>query len=154
PGGVARDAGSGCTDEVSALVAEVRRSFPELVELYDNNASLQDRTATTGILSCELARQFGAGGCVWRGSRTIFDARQLPGYPPYDRLTFDIPVFDAGDVNARVWVRIREVEQSLGLIDQILRDLPGGAIRAEIDPGSATREGLGLAEAFRGDVLI
>jgi Ni,Fe-hydrogenase III large subunit/Ni,Fe-hydrogenase III component G len=153
PGGVARDAGSGCAVEASALVAEVRRSFPELIELYDNTASLQDRTAATGILSGELARQFGASGYVGRGSGRAFDARKLPGYPPYDRLTFDIPVFDAGDVNARVWVRIREVEQSLRLIDQILRDLPGGASRAEIDPGSATREGLGLAEAFRGDVL-
>jgi Ni,Fe-hydrogenase III large subunit len=154
PGGVARDVGSACAAEVSALLAEVRRSFPELVELYDNTASLQDRTATTGILSGELARQFGAGGYVGRGSGRAFDARKLPGYPPYDRLTFDIPVLDAGDVNARVWVRIREVEQSLSLIDQILRNLPGGAVRAEIDPGSTAREGLGMAEAFRGDVLI
>jgi Ni,Fe-hydrogenase III large subunit len=153
PGGVARDADSRCSEEISDLLAEVRRSFPELVELYDNTASLQDRTATTGILSGELARRFGAGGYVGRGSGRAFDARKLPGYPPYDRLTFDIPVFEAGDVNARVWVRIREVEQSLRLIDQILRDLPGGAIRAEIDPGGGTREGLGMAEAFRGDVL-
>jgi Ni,Fe-hydrogenase III large subunit len=154
PGGVARDAGSACAAEVSALLAEVRRSFPELVELYDNTASLQDRTATTGILSSELARQFGAGGYVGRGSGRVFDARKLPGYPPYDRLTFDVPVFEAGDVNARVWVRIREVEQSLRLIDQILRDLPGGTIRTEIDPGSTTCEGLAMAEAFRGDVLV
>ena len=63
-------------------------------------------------------------------------------------------MFEAGDVNARVWVRIREVEQSLALIDQILRGLPAGAIRVAIDPGDAVREGLGMAEAFRGDVLV
>ncbi len=63
-------------------------------------------------------------------------------------------VFDAGDVNARVWVRIREVEQSLGLIDQILRRLPAGAIRIEINPAGEVREGLGMTEAFRGDVLV
>jgi Ni,Fe-hydrogenase III large subunit len=153
PGGVARDPGAGCGARLSALLTEVRRSFPELVELYDNTASLQDRTATTGILAGELARQFGAGGYVGRASGRAFDARKLPGYPPYDRLAFEIPVFEAGDVNARVWVRIREVEQSLGLIDQILQQLPGGAIRAEITPVGAAREGLGLAEAFRGDVL-
>ena len=34
-------------------------------------------------------------------------------YPPYDELDFDVPVLDEGDVNARVWIRIREVEQSL-----------------------------------------
>jgi Ni,Fe-hydrogenase III large subunit len=154
PGGVAREPGASCVAEVSTLSAEIRRSFPELIELYDNTASLQDRTATTGILPGELARQFGAGGYVGRASGRAFDARKLPGYPPYDRLAFEIPVLEAGDVNARVWVRIREVEQSLALIDQVLRALPGGAIRAEINATGAVCEGLGMAEAFRGDVLV
>jgi Ni,Fe-hydrogenase III large subunit len=123
-------------------------------ELYDNTASLQDRTAATGVLRGELARQFGAGGYVGRASGRPFDARKMPGYPPYDRLDFEVPVFEAGDVNARVWVRIREVEQSLALIDQILRRLPAGAVRVAIDPPGEAREGLGMAEAFRGDVLV
>jgi len=154
PGGIARDLGLSCVTEVSALLEEIRRLFPRLVELYDNTASLQDRTATTGVLRGELARQFGAGGYVGRASGRAFDARKMPGYPPYDRLDFEVPVFEAGDVNARVWVRIREVEQSLALIDQILRRLPAGAIRVAIDPADVVREGLGMAEAFRGDVLV
>jgi Ni,Fe-hydrogenase III large subunit len=154
PGGVARDLGASCVTEVAALLAEIRRLFPQLVELYDNTASLQDRTATTGVLRGELARQFGAGGYVGRASGRAFDARKTPGYPPYDRLAFEVPVLEAGDVNARVWVRIREVEQSLALIDQISRGLPAGAIRVAIDPADAVREGLGMAEAFRGDVLV
>jgi Ni,Fe-hydrogenase III large subunit len=154
PGGVARDLDANCVAAVAALLDEIRRLFPELVELYDNTASLQDRTATTGVLRGELARQFGAGGYVGRASGRAFDVRKMPGYPPYDRLDFEVPVFDAGDVNARVWVRIREVEQSLGLIDQILRGLPAGAIRVAIDPPGEVREGLGMAEAFRGDVLV
>ena len=154
PGGVARDLGPSCVTEVAALLEEIRKLFPRLVELYDNTASLQDRTATTGVLRGELARQFGAGGYVGRASGRAFDARKTPGYPPYDQLDFEVPVFEAGDVNARVWVRIREVEQSLALIGQILRGLPAGAIRVAIDPGDAVREGLGMAEAFRGDVLV
>jgi Ni,Fe-hydrogenase III large subunit/Ni,Fe-hydrogenase III component G len=153
PGGVARDLASNGTAEVMRLIDEIRRVFPGLVELYDNTASLQDRTATTGVLRGELARQFGAGGHVGRASGRNFDARKTLAYPPYDRLEFEVPVFDAGDVNARVWVRIREVEQSAALIEQILRRLPGGAIRTELEPAGATREGLGVAEAFRGDVL-
>src|SRR6266700_3359617 len=154
PGGVARDLGASCSTEVAALLEEIRRLFPRLVELYDNTASLQDRTAATGVLRGELARQFGAGGYIGRASGRAFDARKMPGYPPYDRLDFDVPVFDAGDVNARVWVRILDVEQSLGLIDQILRRLPAGALRVAIDPAGEAREGLGMAEAFRGDVLV
>jgi Ni,Fe-hydrogenase III large subunit len=154
PGGVAHDLAADCEQHVSALLQEVRRTFPKLIELYDNTASLQDRTATTGILPPKLAQQFGAGGYVGRASGRAFDARKLPGYLPYDRLEFDVPVLEAGDVNARVWVRIREVEQSLRLIGQILETLPGGSIRVELAVASGTREGLGLAEAFRGDVLV
>ena len=44
-------------------------------------------------------------------------------------LRFDVPVLDAGDVDARVWIRIREVEQSLSLIEQIIAQLPDGPIR-------------------------
>jgi Ni,Fe-hydrogenase III large subunit len=154
PGGVAGDLGDFGAASVAALLDEVRRRFPELIELYDNTASLQDRTATTGILRKELARQFGAGGYVGRGSGRGFDARKTPGYAPYGELQFDVPVLDSGDVNARVWVRIREVEQSLALIEQITRRLPTGAIRVAVSPTAGVREGVGLVEAFRGDVLV
>jgi Ni,Fe-hydrogenase III large subunit len=154
PGGVAGDLGDFGAASVAALLDEVRRRFPELIELYDNTASLQDRTATTGILRKELARQFGAGGYVGRASGRVFDARKTLGYAPYGELQFEVPVLDSGDVNARVWVRIREVEQSLNLIEQITRRLPAGAIRVEVDPATGVREGVGLVEAFRGDVLV
>src|SRR5262249_36882400 len=154
PGGVARDLGPDCVANVVALLAEARKRFPALVELYDNTASLRYRTATTGILDRELARRIGAGRCVGRASGRAFDARKTLAYAPYDRVDFEMPVLDAGDVNARVWVRIREVEQSLALIDQILQQLRSGPIRAEVRTVAGTREGLGLAEAFRGDVLI
>jgi Ni,Fe-hydrogenase III large subunit len=154
PGGVARDLDADGTAQINGTVIELRRRFPQLIELYDNTASLQDRTATTGILSKPLARQFAAGGYVGRASGRAFDARKLPGDAPYDRLTFEVPVIETGDVNTRVWVRIREVEQSLALIDQILQRLPDGAIQIAIDGKGRTGEGLGLAEAFRGDVLV
>ena len=58
------------------LLAEIDRVFPRLVELYDNTASLQDRTVATGILKPALARRFGAGGYVGRASGRAFDARR------------------------------------------------------------------------------
>jgi Ni,Fe-hydrogenase III large subunit len=152
PGGIAADPDPSCMAGVSGLVREARRVFPSLVELYDNTASLQDRTATTGILRGELANRFGAGGYVGRGSGRNFDARKMPGYAPYDRLDFEVPVLAEGDVNARVWVRIREVGQSLNLIEQILQRLPAGPVRTDI-AGAAAAEGIALVEGFRGDVL-
>ncbi|MGB2659745.1 MAG: NADH-quinone oxidoreductase subunit C [Pseudolabrys sp.] len=153
PGGVARDIAPEGVVQVVAVLAEVRRGFPRLIELYDNTASLQDRTVTTGIVKPELAHQFGAGGYVGRASGRTFDARRVIAYTPYDKLTFDVPVLDAGDVNARVWIRIREVEQSLSLIDQILATLPKGVLKVAIGKSKAC-EGLGITEAFRGDVLV
>jgi Ni,Fe-hydrogenase III large subunit len=154
PGGVARDIAADGLSQAQALLTEVRRVFPRLIELYDNTASLQDRTVTTGFVRPEFVRQFGAGGYVGRASGRAFDARRTPGYAPYGDLTFEVPVLDAGDVNARVWIRIREVEQSLALIDQILKRLPSGKIHTAVSPNGKVCEGLGLVEAFRGDVLI
>jgi Ni,Fe-hydrogenase III large subunit len=153
PGGVARDLAAEGASAVLTLLAQARRTFPRLVALYDNTASLQDRTATTGIVRSELARQFGAGGYVGRASGRAFDARKAVGYAPYGELAFEVPVLEAGDVNARVWVRIREVEQSLALIEQILGRLPEGPIRAAVEPVAGGCEGMGIVEAFRGDVL-
>jgi Ni,Fe-hydrogenase III large subunit len=158
PGGVARDVAVDGVTAVSALLAEARRTFPRLVNLYDNTASLQDRTAATGIVRGELVRQFGAGGYVGRASGRAFDARKTVGYAPYGDLAFEVPVLEAGDVNARVWVRIREVEQSLGLIEQILSRLPDGPIEIGVAPDAGSgagqvSEGISLVEAFRGDVL-
>jgi Ni,Fe-hydrogenase III large subunit len=153
PGGVARELAPGGAREIRALLTEVRDIFPRLVELYDNTASLQDRTVTTGIVKGDYARQFGAGGYVGRAAGRGFDARKNLGYAPYDQLAFDVPVLEAGDVNARVWIRIREVEQSLVLIEQILDRLPGGGISVEVK-AHAAGEGLAVVEAFRGDVLV
>jgi Ni,Fe-hydrogenase III large subunit len=153
PGGVARDIAPDGAAILRALLAEVRKVFPRLIELYDNTASLQDRTVTTGIVRADYVRQFGAGGYVGRASGRGFDARRL-GYAPYGELEFEVPVLDAGDVNARVWIRIREVEQGLKLIEQVLDRLPAGPIAIKTNATGEVAEGLGLVEAFRGDVLV
>jgi Ni,Fe-hydrogenase III large subunit len=153
PGGVARDLPAEGAGTIRALIAEVRRVFPRLVELYDKTASLQDRTVTTGIVKPDYARQFGAGGFVGRAAGRAFDARRTIGYAPYDALSFEVPVLEAGDVNARVWIRIREVEQSLSLIEQIIDRLPQGELRADVSVRAAC-EGMAYREAFRGDVLV
>jgi Ni,Fe-hydrogenase III large subunit len=154
PGGVAEDIAPAGEANLRELLKALRARFPELIEIYDNTASLQDRTVATGYLAPTLARAFGAGGYVGRASGRAFDARKAVAYPPYDRLEFEVPVRDDGDVNARVWIRIREVEQSLRLIDQILDTLPSGTVRAELGSAAEGREGLALTEAFRGDVLV
>ena len=152
PGGLAADLAPGGAAAIGDLVRLVRRRFPGLVTLYDTTSTLLDRTVATGILQPALARRFAAGGHVGRASGRAFDARRTPGYAPYERLRFEVPVLEEGDVNARVWIRIREVEQSLALLEQLLAALPGGPHRCDLPLRAG--EGMALVEAFRGDLLV
>ncbi|MFO0988652.1 MAG: NADH-quinone oxidoreductase subunit C [Alphaproteobacteria bacterium] len=152
PGGVAGDLAAGGRDAIVALLDEIRRRLPELIALYENTTSLQDRTVGTGVVKLALVRQWAPGGHVGRASGRNFDARRDLAYAPYDRLRFEVPVRHEGDVDARVWIRIREIEQSVSLIEQILATLPPGEVLRALPAGGG--EGVGWAESFRGDVLV
>jgi Ni,Fe-hydrogenase III large subunit len=65
-----------------------------------------------------------------------------------------VPVLNEGDVNARVWVRIREIEQSFRLLKAWCADLPPGPTRIELPPLKGNCEGIAMTEAFRGDALV
>ena len=152
PGGVAVDLGASQASRLRTLAEELRATMPRLVKLYDETPSLQDRTVTTGILRPELAKRFAPGGFVGRASGRDFDTRRDLPYAPYDKLEFAVPVRQDGDVNARVWIRLKEIDASLALLDQLLRGLPSGPIAAAIE--ATDGEGMAIVEAFRGDVLI
>jgi len=154
PGGVSRDLSENGKKILKATLDRIRKRFPALVELYDNTASLQDRTFGTGVLRPALANQYAAGGYIGRASGRAFDARRNFAYPPYDKLRFEVPVQNEGDVNARVWIRVREVEQSLSLIGQILEGLPEGSLRDPAWHRQGSGEGAAIVEGFRGDVLV
>ena len=139
PGGLARDIGSDGARAILSALDLLETKFPDLVELYDNTPSLQDRTAETGFVSVELARLFAPGGYVGRASGRNIDARRDPGYP-YDALEFDVPVRDDGDVDARVWIRILEVSQSIRLIRQLLNHLPIGSVAPDTQAVSGSCE--------------
>jgi Ni,Fe-hydrogenase III large subunit len=153
PGGVAVDLAEPGIAAIRDALEEVRARLPALVELYDNTASLQDRTAGTGVLKPELANRFGAGGYVGRASGRAIDARKAFAYPPYTDRNFAIAVRERGDVDARVWVRIEEIRTSMALLESWLGELPEGPSRAPLPTPDRGREGFALVEAFRGDLF-
>jgi len=154
PGGLAHDIDDAGVELIQAALDNIRLRFPALVELYDNTTSVQDRTVDTGVLKPAMARQYNAGGYIGRASGRAFDTRRTLAYPPYDSLRFNVPTMSEGDVSARVWIRVREVEQSLSLIDQILDRLPPGATGTLAVHRREAREGMAIVEGFRGDVLV
>jgi Ni,Fe-hydrogenase III large subunit len=154
PGGVAHDlTGDGAT-AIAIMLDVIEPRFAEIVRLYDDTPSLQDRTCNTGIVAPDLVARWGAGGYVGRGSGRTFDARRTITYPPYDQITLDVPVLSEGDVNARVWVRIREVGASIALVRAWLASLPAGPTVAALPARMSLSEGVALVEAFRGDFLV
>jgi Ni,Fe-hydrogenase III large subunit len=154
PGGIARDLDPEGARAIVAMLDEIAPRFAEIVEYYDETPSLQDRTCTTGIVAAALASQWGAGGPVGRASGRDFDARRDLAYPPYRGMTFKIPVLAAGDVDARVRVRIAEVETSMTLLRTWLAALPDGPVRVELPQVAEPREGVAVTEAFRGDLMV
>ncbi len=154
PGGVAADISAHAPQALAKLLADVKHQFPSLIELYDNTTSLQDRTVGTGVLSKELAVQYGCGGVIGRASGRPFDARRSQPYAPYPMLTFEVPVRESGDVDGRIWLRIEEITQSLALIEQILAQLPSKrTLNRAADMRSGRWEGVSLIEGFRGDIF-
>jgi Ni,Fe-hydrogenase III large subunit len=151
-GGVARDLDEACARAIIALLDRLETSFYRVIRAYDQSPSLQDRVARTGIVRGEYARQFAAGGFVGRAAGRSFDARKAFAYPPYDRLDFEVPMRTASDVDARVWIRIEEIEQSTKMIRQLIKKLEPGPVYAK--PPVAAGEGAAVVEAFRGDLFL
>ncbi|HEX5421858.1 MAG TPA: hydrogenase expression protein HypE [Gammaproteobacteria bacterium] len=156
PGGVSVDLDSRGSRTIAALIGEIRRRFPALAALYENTASLQNRTVGAGVLAPSLALQYAAGGPVGRASGRNFDARRATGYPPYDELSFEVPVRTEGDVDARIRIRMLEIEQSLAMLEQLLQHMPSGSRCAALPSSTPAGfgEGMALVEGFRGDILV
>jgi Ni,Fe-hydrogenase III large subunit len=150
PGGVVADLAPGGPEAIAAALAALEWEQPELVRAYQNHASVIDRMLGTGVLAADLAQSFAAGGYVGRASGRAFDARRSPGYPPYDGLNVTVPVLRAGDVDARLRVRLAEITESIRLLRALLDTLPTGALTVPLPMGSG--EGIGCAEGFRGDI--
>jgi Ni,Fe-hydrogenase III large subunit len=152
PGGVACDWGGDASSAMESLLARIDRLLPALFALYEDTASLQDRTVRTGIALYSLVKEFGVGGYIGRASGRAFDARKDVPYAPYDSLTFEVPTLERGDVDARVRIRFREIEQSVLLLRRLLAQIPDGSGRADLSPREG--EGAALVEGFRGDVFV
>lgn len=153
PGGT-EDMAPGAVRVILQTLEEIEPQFAEIVRTYEDTPSLQHRTCTTGIVGRDLVARWAAGGHVGRASGRDFDCRRDLPYAPYADAAFGVPVLTAGDVDARVWVRVREIEQSIRLLRAWLADVPGGPAHQPLPVTDNSGEGMALVEAFRGDVLV
>jgi len=154
PGGVAVDvddpAAQAILDECTRLRAELRT----LRAIYYDHPGLQDRCIGCGRLTPQTAARLGVVGVAARASGHAMDARSHPGFAPYTELQPRIAAHRNGDVAARIVVRFEEAFESIELQRKILRNLPGGDLRAPLAEPLAGACGLGWVEGWRGEVLV
>ncbi|MEO5357394.1 MAG: NADH-quinone oxidoreductase subunit C [Nitrospirae bacterium YQR-1] len=153
PGGVTVDVDSEGKKEILTELDFLEEDFGRLVTIYEESASLEDRVRNTGILSSELARELCTVGIVARASGLNVDCRVHNPYPPYDSLEVAAPVLTAGDVHARVWVRVEEIRESVRLLRRILRKMPVSGIITKCSVPLPDSTGFAAVEGWRGEIL-
>jgi Ni,Fe-hydrogenase III large subunit len=101
----------------------------------------------------KVARDLGVVGIAGRASGFDHDLRRDFPHAAYDRVKFRVPVYQVGDVEHRMQVRIDEVRESLSITQQLVATLPGGAVRVDIGELPANRTALGYVEGWRGEIF-
>ncbi len=152
PGGITRDITAVQTAILGNFFSALRRDFTEMISIAKTSASLAGRLKGTGVLPAHVVRDYGAVGIAARCNEVAKDARLEYPYAAYGDLVPEIQLTEAGDVDARFQLRIKEVYESFRLIEQVLTTLPAGHIKVTMPELPAEGLGVGLVEGWRGEI--
>ncbi len=131
PGGVMFDLHPNFVKKVKEFVAFFRTKMDEYDTLVTYNVIFQERMKNVGVISAADAISFGCSGPVLRACGMKCDIRKLSPYDGYDKVNFKEPLETAGDSYARYLVRMRELRESLSIIDQLIDNIPEGEFQAK-----------------------
>ena len=131
PGGVMADLHPNFQKRVKEFITLYKLKISEYDELITGNIIFQNRMKGVGYLSAEDAISYGCSGPTARGSGVSCDIRKLYPYEVYDKVSFDEILETAGDSFARYMVRIREMQESIKIIEQLIDNIPGGDFQAK-----------------------
>ena len=125
-GGMAQDAPEGWFDEVLQFCKEMHKGISELETLLSGNKIWIQRTQNVGVISAQEAIEWGYTGPCLRACGVGLDLRKSDPYYGYETLDFEVPVGTNGDVYDRYLVRVEEMKQSLRIVEQVAKNVPGG----------------------------
>lgn len=136
-GGVSHDLHPDFLRLTKEFVDYFRPMIKELNDLLSYNKIFIERTANIGILSKEMAINYGVTGPMLRASGMKWDLRKDDPYSVYDKFDYDIPVGEGrmgttGDSWDRYFVRVLEMEESLKIIEQAVSQIPDGDVTSAI----------------------
>src|SRR5580693_6196036 len=127
-GGCRVDLPVGWLEQAKQVVDSQPRFLDEFEKLLTENEILVARTQGIGVLPADLAINAGVTGPMLRASGVNYDIRKVDKYGIYERFDFKVPLGEHGDVYDRYMVRMLEMRESVKILNQALRDIPGGPI--------------------------
>lgn len=130
-GGLYRDLYDGFEEDVLAVCKELEQAAAEVQGLIAKNRIFVDRTQGICVLTPERAISYGFTGPNLRATGVPFDIRKSHPYYYYDTFDWDIALGSTGDTYDRIMVRFIEMEQSIRIIRQALKQLPGGPVNVD-----------------------
>src|SRR6185436_9584162 len=130
-GGVTGDLTERFVSELPRVLAETRTAVDESSRLLKKNRIFYDRLRGIGILTREDAISHGVTGPCGRASGVDYDVRRDLPYLVYDKMDFKVIRRTEGDTYDRFFVRMEEIEQSIRIVQQCLRDIPAGPISVD-----------------------
>ncbi len=132
PGGLMADVHPDFQKRIREFITYFRKKLPEYDQLLSNNIIFKERTRGIGVMSLEDAINYGVTGPSGRGSGFHCDVRKIAPYSAYPLVKFNEITYTEGDTYHRYLVRIREMWESLDILDQLVDNIPQGPIMLEL----------------------
>jgi NADH-quinone oxidoreductase subunit D len=132
-GGVKADLSNQTLEKLERALIKVEKEISEVDKLLTRNRIFYDRTRDVGVLPREDALSYGMTGPVARSAGINYDVRKAFPYAVYDRMDFEVPLGERGDNYDRYLVRMEEMRQSIRIIRQASKEMPGGPINVDAE---------------------
>ncbi len=126
-GGCADDMPPGFEKLLRQFVTEMPSRIDEYEGLLSANPIWLERTRGVGALPAEQLIDLGITGPALRAAGVDLDLRKARPYSGYEHFDFNVPVGTNGDAYDRYLVRLREMRESVRIIEQCLDGMPEGA---------------------------
>ena len=130
-GGVKGDIPQNLGEKLEGALKKVEKELYEVDRLLTRNRIWVDRTRDIGILTREDSISYAVTGPMARASGVDYDVRKAHPYFVYDRMDFEVPLGEKGDNYDRYLVRMEEMRQSIRIIRQAMREMPGGPVTVD-----------------------
>jgi NADH-quinone oxidoreductase subunit D len=127
-GGVKHDLPIDFADRIADIFRKTRKLLADCDHLVARNRIFLERMTGIGLISSDLAMNYGLTGPILRSTGVGYDVRKAHPYLVYKELDFQVPVGTKGDNYDRFICRIQEIEQSMRIVEEALKKIPVGPI--------------------------